>query len=451
MTDDADSVSSAPPEPLSVDATVFSVSMEAVVFEFSLDNGTSPEMQIGYAKPNQIRVGSRLIPSTVRKVETLSRYVDIGDELRVSVTRIDAADLKTFTYAEEGEEGQEPEQVEIQPDWVAVECEKKARAGSPSPAATPPTPASTGRKRTRGESTGGVATPVRTKDVIEKEQVEKEEIAEVENGDKEKGDEENEEKAEEEDVEEEKAEEEDAEEEDAEEEDAEEDNTEEDNAEIEKVEEEIGDNEKAEEEKAEKEKAEEEKAEEEKAEEERAEEDSDKEKKAEEETAPEEKAEEEMEEVHDKEKEEEGAEESAAVEEVLLDEEEEKRAEEPDFVLEVDVPSEDEFAAEAQQVREKPLDAIFVFYFSGTQAFAEVTLFTYSSVLINDFFTVVGSRKQYRYCTLGRRASKRSNIDWMLLHCIASSSGESTDHVSALFRFEACCCIQGLTGRDFHR
>ena len=151
-----DETSSALSEPLSAEATVFTVSLEAVVFEFSLEGDAEP--RIGYARPNQIRVGNRLIPSTVRKVETLARYIDIGDELRVKVVRVaKEEDKKVVTYTEEGEDGQAAE-VEIQPDWVAVECEKKERLGSPTaPPSTPSTPAVVAKKRV--SSSGGGGTP----------------------------------------------------------------------------------------------------------------------------------------------------------------------------------------------------------------------------------------------------------------------------------------------------
>ena len=153
-----DETSSALSEPLSAEATVFTVSLEAVVFEFSLEGDAEP--RIGYARPNQIRVGNRLIPSTVRKVETLARYIDIGDELRVKVVRVaKEEDKKVVTYTEEGEDGQAAE-VEIQPDWVAVECEKKERLGSPTaPPSTPSTPVSAVVAKKRVSSSGSGGTP----------------------------------------------------------------------------------------------------------------------------------------------------------------------------------------------------------------------------------------------------------------------------------------------------
>jgi hypothetical protein len=152
-------------EPASIEAvaTVFTVSLDAVLFEFSPEGSAADaEPQIGYVPPNKIRVGNRLIPGTVRKVETLARYVDAGDELRVKVVRVAEADRRTIAYTEEGEEG---DQVEIQPEWVAVECEKTERLGSPTATAAPPSTPSTpaaaggGKKRVSSSSAEGKATP----------------------------------------------------------------------------------------------------------------------------------------------------------------------------------------------------------------------------------------------------------------------------------------------------
>ena len=91
---------------------IFQFSPDAVVFEFT-NNG---EEEIGMVKPSHLKVRGRVIPSSVKKIDTLSRYIEVGDEITCTVTKKD--NIKKFKYAEEDDDGAATE-VEIQPSWLA--------------------------------------------------------------------------------------------------------------------------------------------------------------------------------------------------------------------------------------------------------------------------------------------------------------------------------------------
>ena len=79
-------------------------------------SNTSHQVQIGMVKPSGLRVGNRNIPASVKKQETLEKYIEVGDELECRVVKEEG--LAMVSYQEEDEGGAMVE-VEIQPDWRA--------------------------------------------------------------------------------------------------------------------------------------------------------------------------------------------------------------------------------------------------------------------------------------------------------------------------------------------
>ena len=98
-----------------VTGVIFQFSSEAILFEFSLD-GQADQVQIGMVKPSGLRVGNRNIPASVKKQETLEKYIEVGDELECRVVKEEGMGM--VSYQEEDESGAMVE-VEIQPDWRA--------------------------------------------------------------------------------------------------------------------------------------------------------------------------------------------------------------------------------------------------------------------------------------------------------------------------------------------
>ena len=98
-----------------VRGVIFQFSAEAVLFEFSLE-GQADQVQIGMVKPSGLRVGNRNIPASVKKMETLEKYIEVGDELECRVVKEEG--MGKVSYQEEDEGGSMVE-VEIQPDWRA--------------------------------------------------------------------------------------------------------------------------------------------------------------------------------------------------------------------------------------------------------------------------------------------------------------------------------------------
>ena len=98
-----------------VTGVIFQFTSEAILFEFSLE-GQSDQVQIGMVKPSGLKVGNRNIPASVKKIETLEKYIEVGDELECRVVKEEG--LQMVKYQEEDEGGAMVE-VEIQPDWRA--------------------------------------------------------------------------------------------------------------------------------------------------------------------------------------------------------------------------------------------------------------------------------------------------------------------------------------------
>ena len=98
-----------------VTGVIFQFTSEAILFEFSLE-GQSDQVQIGMVKPSGLKVGNRNIPASVKKIETLEKYIEVGDELECRVVKEEG--LQLVKYQEEDEGGAMVE-VEIQPDWRA--------------------------------------------------------------------------------------------------------------------------------------------------------------------------------------------------------------------------------------------------------------------------------------------------------------------------------------------
>ena len=98
-----------------VTGVIFQFTSEAILFEFSLE-GQSDQVQIGMVKPSGLKVGNRNIPASVKKIETLEKYIEVGDELECRVVKEEG--LQMVKYQEEDEAGAMVE-VEIQPDWRA--------------------------------------------------------------------------------------------------------------------------------------------------------------------------------------------------------------------------------------------------------------------------------------------------------------------------------------------
>lgn len=96
---------------------IFQFNSEAVLFEFTLDG----QEEVGMVKPNHLKVRGKPIPANVKKVETLSKYIEVGDEVTCHVVK--KKDLKAFKYNEEDDDGEATE-IEIQPNWVANEAVK---------------------------------------------------------------------------------------------------------------------------------------------------------------------------------------------------------------------------------------------------------------------------------------------------------------------------------------
>ena len=99
-----------------VRGVIFQFSPDAVLFEFSLHGQDADQVQIGMVKPSGLRVGNRNIPASVKKMETLEKYIEVGDELVCRVVKEEGIGM--VTYQEEDEGGAMVE-VEIQPDWRA--------------------------------------------------------------------------------------------------------------------------------------------------------------------------------------------------------------------------------------------------------------------------------------------------------------------------------------------
>ena len=98
-----------------VTGVIFQFSSEAVLFEFSLE-GQTDQVQIGIVKPSCLKVGNRNIPASVKKMETLERYIEVGDELECRVVKEEG--MAMVSYQEE-DEGGDMVEVEVQPEWRA--------------------------------------------------------------------------------------------------------------------------------------------------------------------------------------------------------------------------------------------------------------------------------------------------------------------------------------------
>eukprot|EP00092_Neocalanus_flemingeri_P017268 GFUD01018672.1.p1 GENE.GFUD01018672.1~~GFUD01018672.1.p1 ORF type:complete len:1604 (+),score=493.83 GFUD01018672.1:83-4894(+) len=105
----------------SISGVVLHFNSESVLFEFSLAE-SGDDVQIGVVKPSNIKVGTKFIPANVKKIETLSKYIEVGDELSCTVVRGDG--LKKVTYQDEEEEGGKMTEVEVQPAWLATTAVK---------------------------------------------------------------------------------------------------------------------------------------------------------------------------------------------------------------------------------------------------------------------------------------------------------------------------------------
>ena len=98
-----------------VTGVIFQFTSEAILFEFSLE-GQCDQVQIGMVKPSGLKVGNRNIPASVKKIETLEKYIEVGDELECRVVKEEG--LQMVKYQEEDEAGAMVE-VEIKPEWRA--------------------------------------------------------------------------------------------------------------------------------------------------------------------------------------------------------------------------------------------------------------------------------------------------------------------------------------------
>ena len=68
---------------------------EAVLFEFSTPDG-GEDVQIGMVKPSNVKVGTKCIPGNVKKIDTLSKYLEVGDVLKCTVVKKNGLKKVTF-------------------------------------------------------------------------------------------------------------------------------------------------------------------------------------------------------------------------------------------------------------------------------------------------------------------------------------------------------------------
>ena len=98
-----------------VTGLIFQFSPEAILFEFTLEEGS--ECGVGIVNPGNVRIGDGNIPPAALKTkEALGRYIEVGDELVCKVVKEEGMGM--VSVQEEDEEGAMVE-VEIQPDWRA--------------------------------------------------------------------------------------------------------------------------------------------------------------------------------------------------------------------------------------------------------------------------------------------------------------------------------------------
>ena len=113
MPDDQDEVSCD-------DGVIVHFNAEAVLFEFSTPDG-GEDVQIGMVKPSNVKVGTKCIPGNVKKIDTLSKYLEVGDVLKCTVVKKNG--LKKVTFQKQEESG-ELSDVDIQPVWLATTAVK---------------------------------------------------------------------------------------------------------------------------------------------------------------------------------------------------------------------------------------------------------------------------------------------------------------------------------------
>ena len=94
-----------------VTGLIFQFSPEAILFEFTLEEG-SDQFQVGMVKPINVNIPA----DAVKTKEALGRYIEVGDELECEVVK--EKGMAMVSVQEEDEEGAMVE-VEIQPDWRA--------------------------------------------------------------------------------------------------------------------------------------------------------------------------------------------------------------------------------------------------------------------------------------------------------------------------------------------
>ena len=101
---------------------ILNITPQAVLFEFSLPD--EDDVHFGIVKPQSVEVGGRLIPAAAASnPEILSKYLEIGDELRCSKV-VKSISLKKQSYQEENEETGEMHVKTVKPNWSAVTAEK---------------------------------------------------------------------------------------------------------------------------------------------------------------------------------------------------------------------------------------------------------------------------------------------------------------------------------------
>ena len=95
---------------------------EWVIFAFSNDaSGEEEDAQMGIVKPSNVKVGTKCIPGNVKKIDTLSKYLEVGDELICTVVRKEG--LKKLIYPKQGSDGKCVDE-EIKPCWLAISAVK---------------------------------------------------------------------------------------------------------------------------------------------------------------------------------------------------------------------------------------------------------------------------------------------------------------------------------------
>merc|ERR1712106_674372 len=105
-----------------VSCVVLHFNADSVLFEFSITR-SGEDLQMGIVKPSNVKVGTKCIPGNVKKIETLSKYLEVGDKLVCTVVRKEG--LKTVNYQkEEDSDSGKLIDVESQPSWVATSAVK---------------------------------------------------------------------------------------------------------------------------------------------------------------------------------------------------------------------------------------------------------------------------------------------------------------------------------------